>query len=346
MMPKSLNIAMVAPPPYGAHPPEVEMFALDLAEALSARGHRLTVYGKEGTTLPGVRTVPVFPRDWDVARAGPFTETYWYTYQSRLLDSLRGTSFDLVHLHTTRDAVLVRLLGLSSPLVATVYGRIDGLAAELLAATCGTVRLVATSESQRTPRTCGLLDRAIHVGAKSSPSVGRDDRGDYLLHIGVLNPAGGQAVALATAQCAGVPLVLLGPEDHRDRRCVERLLEHGPAVSWRGPGGAAERAELVAGARALLYTSLSDDSAGYPIVEAAAAGTPVLALDRGVASELVVPGITGHLAREESELADLLPLVSALDREECRSHASNAFRIEECAEKYERFYLSKILDTT
>jgi glycosyltransferase involved in cell wall biosynthesis len=61
------------------------------------------------------------------------------------------------------------------------------------------------------------------------------------------------------------------------------------------------------------------------MIEALAAGTPVVATPRGAAREIVEPGTTGHLSEDHRELAKLLPRAAALDRRACRAAAEDRF---------------------
>ncbi len=72
-------------------------------------------------------------------------------------------------------------------------------------------------------------------------------------------------------------------------------------VEWLGPLDGAARARLpeLYAASSLFLCPSRFEPFGLVLVEAMAHGCPVLALDRGAAREIVVPGITGDLLRDD-----------------------------------------------
>ena len=96
--------------------------------------------------------------------------------------------------------------------------------------------------------------------------------------------------------------------------------------------------ELVRTARAVLFPIRWDEPGGTAVVEALAAGVPVVAMRRGVLPELVDHGVTGWLADDEEEFAGYLTRVDELDREACRAVAERRFSPAAMAARYETFY--------
>ncbi len=149
------------------------------------------------------------------------------------------------------------------------------------------------------------VDRGrIHVvPLAASPSVapeGPTPPGDYVLYCGSVEPHKNLAVAIdAIVRTRGATrLVVVGPWS---RRRVERLQRHARAVGaaeridWMGFVPPAHLAAIRAGARAVLVPSLIEGF-GLPVLEAMAAGVPVVASDipslrevAGTAADLVAP---------------------------------------------------------
>ena len=74
-------------------------------------------------------------------------------------------------------------------------------------------------------------------------------------------------------------------------------------------------------ARALVFSSVWEEPFGLTMVEALAHGTPVIALRRGSAPEVIIDGVTGILCDDFDEMAERLPEVMQLDPEACREDA-------------------------
>lgn len=74
------------------------------------------------------------------------------------------------------------------------------------------------------------------------------------------------------------------------------------------------------------------------VSEAAARGTPVVALARGSAPELIVHGVTGMLCRDEEEMARSIPQAFELEPDACRLHAETLFSRDLIAGQYLTVY--------
>jgi glycosyltransferase involved in cell wall biosynthesis len=112
----------------------------------------------------------------------------------------------------------------------------------------------------------------------------------------------------------------------------------GGRVRWVGSVGGAAKAELLRTARAVVFPLRWDEPGGTAVVEALAAGVPVVAMRRGVLPELVDHGVTGWLADDEDEFAGYLRRVDELDRQACRAVAGRRFSPAAMAARYETFY--------
>jgi glycosyltransferase involved in cell wall biosynthesis len=111
--------------------------------------------------------------------------------------------------------------------------------------------------------------------------------GDYYLLVSELMPHKQIDVAVEAFNRLRLPLVIVGdgPDERRLRRRA------GPAVSFTGRVSDAEVASLMAGARAMVVTSVEEF--GIAAVESQAAGRPVIAKQGGGALETVLDGETG-----------------------------------------------------
>ena len=99
-----------------------------------------------------------------------------------------------------------------------------------------------------------------------------------------------------------------------------------------------EKDELIGRAGAVLFPSPWEEPFGLVLAEAAARGTPVVALARGSAPELVADGVSGVLCADEEEMVRAIPRAMALDPAACRAHAAALFDRGRIAQQYLAIY--------
>jgi glycosyltransferase involved in cell wall biosynthesis len=167
---------------------------------------------------------------------------------------------------------------------------------------------------------------------------------DFFIIVGRMTPGKGIAEAIRIANKAGAQLLIVGhvtshlpwseeyflkqvkPHIDGKRICyIERLPYH-------------EVVQLMGKAKGFLFPLQWDEPFGMVVVEAMAAGTPVIAYPRGSMPELISHGETGYLSEAEDEMVDILGRIGALDRARCRSWVEEHFSVEQMVDGYERLY--------
>ena len=216
--------------------------------------------------------------------------------------------------------------GFSSPRIVPVYERYDA-----------TTTYVAISDADRHPRL--HYAATIHHGIDVDAFALHRHPGEHLLFFGRIHPDKGTAEAIEVARRAGRRLVIAGIiQDERYFR--DEVAPHidGDRVRFVGPVVAAERAEVLGGAHALLHLIDFDEPFGYSVVEAMACGTPVIAYDRGSMAELIDEGTTGFLVGDVDGAADAVGRVERLDRDGIRASAVKRFDRATMVEQYVAVY--------
>jgi glycosyltransferase involved in cell wall biosynthesis len=125
---------------------------------------------------------------------------------------------------------------------------------------------------------------------------------DYFLTGGRLVAYKRYDLAIEACNRTGLPLKVFGdgPVEKDLRKMAKKNIQ------FLGRVSDTERAELYANAKAFLHPQ--EEDFGITPVESMAAGRPVIAYNKGGATETVVPGLSGELFDEQSweELADYL----------------------------------------
>ena len=85
-------------------------------------------------------------------------------------------------------------------------------------------------------------------------------------------------------------------------------------------------------------TNCSPERFGLVLVEANAAGVPVIAMDLGSCPEVIKDGETGFLVGNVAEAVHSLERISEIDPQACRRRVRQYFSINTMVEGYERVY--------
>jgi glycosyltransferase involved in cell wall biosynthesis len=164
---------------------------------------------------------------------------------------------------------------------------------------------------------------------------------DYLLWVARMVQEKGPHRAIRVAKAVGRPLILAGPVQPGHERFFANEVEphiDGESIRYVGEVGGARKQRLFADAFAFLMPIRWPEPFGMVIVEALAAGTPVLAFAQGAAPEIVEHGANGFLVRDEQEMADVVEQAAAIDPEQCRRSAAERFAPDRVAAGYEAVY--------
>jgi len=179
----------------------------------------------------------------------------------------------------------------SAPIRAAVSAMLGPLRRADLKAAAGVTTFVANSQhvARRIRRYYQREASVVHPPVEINSFSGGFDRGDHFLILSRLYAYKRVDVAIRACAQVGVPLKIAGEGDDRGR--LEAMA--GPSVEFLGHVSEDEKIELLGSARGLLSPQVEDF--GIAMVEAIAAGTPVISINDGGACEIVVHGETGVL---------------------------------------------------
>lgn len=150
-----------------------------------------------------------------------------------------------------------------------------------------------------------------------------DTPGEYLLYMGRPIPRKGMPIIADLAKRSPYPIVMAGqPGDPI------------PGTEYVGLITGRRKAELLAGARALLTPTTYLEPFGGVAVEAMLSGTPVIATDYGAFTETVIHGVTGYRCRMLVDFLDAIDAVGDLDRLTIANHATARYSLDAGARLY------------
>jgi glycosyltransferase involved in cell wall biosynthesis len=340
-----LRIVLVAPP-YFDIPPKgyggTEAVVADLADTLTARGHRVTVLGA-GEPGTAARFEPLWERTLSERLGQPYPEIMHALKVRHAIERLAATEgVDIVHDHTFAgplNAPRYRKLGL--PTVVTVHGPIDDDLYPYYRELGDDIGLIAISDRQRELAPDLNWVGRVHNALRIDDWPFSAEKKDYALFLGRYAPYKGAHLALEAAHAAGMPLVLAGkrsepPEIAYFDEQVKPLLRESDHVF--GMADAQAKRKLLAEARCLLFPIRWEEPFGMVMIEAMACGTPVVALRGGAVPEVLVDGVTGVICDSPDELPAAIEKAKTLDPAACRKHVAAHFGVGRFGAGYEQIY--------
>lgn len=162
--------------------------------------------------------------------------------------------------------------------------------------------------------------------------------GKYLLFLGRLIERKGPHIASEIARASGLPLYVAGAGGKQVGTTIEGSGVVVKDAKYLGPVGVEDRAELLAGARALLVPTTYIEPFGGVAVEAMFAGTPAITTDWGAFPETVQHGVSGFRFSTLKEGVQAVENVDQLDPEMIRLYARNNYSMDAVAPQFERWF--------
>jgi glycosyltransferase involved in cell wall biosynthesis len=246
----------------------------------------------------------------------------------------RSGEFDLVHNHLDwlplafskfcQTRMLTTIHGFSDRKILPAYQAADSA-------------YISISNSDRAPELnyCATIYHGIDLSLFTFSETGGED----LVILGRIHPDKGTADAIDIARRAGRRLKIAGPIPDR-RYFEERIapLVDGDRVCYLGSVGPEQRSALLASAAVLLHPIAFAEPFGLSVVESMAAGTPVVAYNRGSMPEVIDEGVTGFLVSDAASAAAAVESAIDLDRNEVRRVAERRFSADRMINDYLAIY--------
>jgi glycosyltransferase involved in cell wall biosynthesis len=335
-----MRIAQVAPlteaiPPklYGG----TERVISWLTDELVTLGHDVTLFAS-GDSHTSARLESVWPRALRLDGAVRDANALHLTMLEQV--RRRARDFDVLHFHLDYYPFSL-FMRQATPFVTTLHGRLDLPEHQQLFATFASTPIVSISNAQRQPVPRAGWVRTIHHGLPERSLMPRPVKPTYFAFLGRISPEKAVDDAIRIAQRCGVPLKLAAKVDKVDRDYFEttiRPLLRPPAVEYIGEISDSEKSNFLSGAVCLLAPSAWPEPFGLVMIEAMACGCPVIAYNRGAASEVVDDGVTGFVVGDEDGAVAAASRLAKLSRAAIRKRFEERFTARRMAEDYLALY--------
>jgi glycosyltransferase involved in cell wall biosynthesis len=160
-------------------------------------------------------------------------------------------------------------------------------------------------------------------------------KNDYFLFMSTMDWGlkKGLDVVLALSRQLGFKLVVAGTG--KDYESINRVAEMCAKVgaNYVGDVKGKEKAELLAGAKALLFPTKVDEAFGLGMAEALMSGTPVICSDRGACPEIISPDV-GFVCADYDAYVGAIDSVATISPYTCRDKAMREFHYLRMATDY------------
>ena len=338
----ALRIAMVIPPWFDLPPKGyggTENVVALLVDELCTRGHDVHVIGAGDNNTKGTmhntyseaqgdRITYAVPEIVHAAMANAYIQQY---------------GFDIVHDHSTAGPLTAG--GRTIPTIVTTHSHVTDERGWYYKHLGTSVELVAISAAQRATNPMLHWRDVVHNAIEVEDFPFQSQKEEWVLFLGRTVPDKGMAQAIIAARAAGRHLRIAAKctelkEQIYFRDVIQSMIRGRSDVEWLGEVTGDEKKELLREARCLLAPIQWDEPFGMVFVEAMACGTPVVAMNRGAAPEVV--GDTGFVCNTAEELPGAIARVDGLSPLECRMRVRRLFSPGRMAQDYERIYVDAV----
>src|SRR5262245_54768088 len=336
-----MHIGLIGPP-FIAVPPlrygGTELFIANLAAGLHTRGHQVTVYANGDSKLPCTVKWRYEHSDWPV-RDSVRSELKNHDHVSWAIQDASRIA-DVVHLNDATAVPFTRFT--DRPVVVTLHHPHEPALSEQYAR-YPDLHYVAIADWLARREPMPRLHVA-HHGITLEHYTCSSAKDDYVAFLGRIAPCKGPHPAIEAAPPPGNRLKIAGEiqpifQDYWANQVAPHV--DGRRVEYVGEADAAQKNQLLSGARALLFPIQWEEPFGLVMIEAMACGTPVLAFPGGAVEEVVRDGVNGWVCRDVEDMARRIrdPRV---DPDACRASVGDRFSVARMADDYVTVYADVI----
>lgn len=333
--------------------------AQSIAEGLTKNGHDVTFYGPEGTQLQvtAVETCGLHPLatemaefDSKISTTDLFEDYRFGLYDAvmvrTMLERARAGEYDCVVFNHFESALPLAPLFPDVPIVYILHDFMDEERREVIELHRSPNQyFISISNNQR--RTAPDLNYAATVYNGIAPDffAYEEQAEDYLLYSGRITPSKGVKEAVQVALQSGRRLLIAGSLSRQDFGYFDEHVKPflNDKILFLGMLDKEQIIKYYQKAAALLVPIQWEEPFGLTMAEANAAGTPVIAFNRGAVPEVIKNNKTGFIVDNSAEMILAVGKLDTIKRHDCHEHAKRHFREERMVKDYE-VALQNIID--
>jgi len=317
----SLSCNPVPPIRYGG----IELVIAHLCEGLAALGTKVICYSPGDFAIAGVRHVQTLTTPSANVKAGgkPNTQEHLSSICSHLQNNLQAGDVVLFN-HSDHYRYLKKRLGVFNWLKANFF--------EVAHWVDVGMKKNIIYPSQHLANQLARPGVVIPHGEKLlfNTNPGMHERDANLFFAGRITKDKGVDIALAACKKLGIKLVLAGPLNNPD---FSTPILADESVTYLGELTYEELFEVYCRCKALVYMTQYTEPFGLSVIEAMAAGAPVITTGKGGTGETVIAGKTGFFANTADDIVTAYAQINTLREQDCIDRASE-YTLDLMAKKY------------
>jgi glycosyltransferase involved in cell wall biosynthesis len=337
---RNYRIAIISPvawrtPPrtYGAW----ETIAGNITEEMVRRGFDVTLFATKDS-ITNAKLHAVIDRGYEEDKnADP--KICEYMHLSEVFEN--AENFDLIHSHFDFMSLTYSKM-IKTPMLLTIHGFSSRKIIPVYKKYNHHVKYVSISNADRIPELDYIA--TVYNGIDASVYNFNKDSGDHLIFLGRIHPDKGTHLACETAIKAKRKLIIAGiiQDESYFNEKVKPCIDD-DNIKFIGAVDTKGKNQLFKEAYALLHLNELPERFGLVLVEANAAGIPVIAMDRGSCREVIKDSETGFLVNNTDDAVEALKQIHKINRLDCRKRVETYFSLKSMGDGYEEVYRN-ILD--
>ncbi|MFC1806862.1 glycosyltransferase family 4 protein [Candidatus Omnitrophota bacterium] len=345
-----MKIAVIAPPWIPIPPPKyggIEFVIYNLVEGLAKLGHEVVLIAPKESKA-SCRILPYIEGEAYLGLDSPMdVKLLAGEIASKYAFSAAGCEgVDIIHCHTHNEATV------DIPCVYTLHGPANESTVETCVELSKNPKNSFVSISKRQQELHLMLNKDIRFSGNVYNCINpkiiewQKKKEDFFLFVGRVNWEKGLDLAIRVASKAGVNLVMAVKmtEDFEKeffRKEILPWIDRYPQHLFFQFHKEIPRhmiLDLMKRAKCTLFTSQWEEPFGLVMIESMACGTPVMALRRGAAPEVIIDGKTGFIVESEEEMIEVTKRINEIKPADCRRHVERNFSREQMVRGYLKVY--------